>query len=124
MVLKNIVIFSGGILIGIFMGVLLIGWIAKVGMRDQELPEVKIMRIKRDSKTLYVANPKGYSDTIHALFIMLGWHVGLIRKNSVYYEDAKASKIAANIFVLIAVTIILLSIYWIFRIISHHGHIM
>lgn len=124
MIFKNIVIYTGGVFIGMLLGALFIAWLAKNGIRDKNLPAVKIMRIKKGSKTLYVSNTKDFSDTIHALFILVGWKLKLIRKNSVYYENAKVSKIA-GLFILVLMGIVMfISLYWTFRIISVDGHIM
>lgn len=122
MVFKNIVIYFGGIFTGILLGMMLVSWLAKNGFRDKDLPEVEIMRIKKGSKTLYVSNVKGFNDTIHGLFIIFGWRLGLIRKNNVYYKDAKKSLIAAYFLVAVAIATILISLNWIIHIVDINGH--
>lgn len=121
MILKNLLIYLGGIFTGLFIGACLLRWFIKTGILDKELPSVEIMRVKVGKKTLYVWNPKRFGSTIHTIFIIAGWKTGLIRENSVFYEDAKVSKAISIIVVILMVIVITFSAWWIFNVISVDG---
>jgi hypothetical protein len=124
MIFKNLFIYVGGICTGLFIGSLLLHWFIKTGILDKEMPSIKIMRIKRGKKCLYVWNPKQFGSVVHTVLIIIAWQIGLIRKNSIYYEDAKVSKLIACLIVTIAILIILISLYWIFGILQVDGHVI
>lgn len=120
--LKKILIFVGGIFTGLFLAIVLMAWLSKKSLKDKDLPEVKIMRIKKGKKSFYVLNPKSVWDAVHTLFIILGWELRIIRKNSIYYANAKISKIISIIAVLFFMITILLSFILIGEIIYTGDH--
>jgi hypothetical protein len=124
MIIKNATIYLGGILTGLFIGCMLLHWFIRTGTTDKEISPIKIMRIKRGKKNLYVWNPQKFGSVVHTTLIIIGWQFGLIRKNSVYYEDAKVSKTISWIVISIAILTILLSLYWIFGILHVDGHVI
>jgi hypothetical protein len=124
MIIKNATIYLGGIFTGLFIGCILLHWFIRTGTTDKEMTTIKIMRIKRNKKYLYVWNPLKFGSVVHTVLIIFGWQLGLIRKNSVYYEDAKVSKTISWIVISIAILAVLLSLYWIFGILHVDGHVI
>lgn len=109
MIIKNFALYIGGIFTGFLLGLLVFVWFVKSTVRDKDLPAVEIMRIKRGSKDVIVTNPKKTGQIIHAIFIMIGWKLKLIKNNNIFYKDAKVSKIVCMIFIVILFSIVITS---------------
>jgi hypothetical protein len=117
-IVKNLIIFGGGLLLGVFIGFLILAWLTTNSIRDMELDEVKIMRVRRNGKSKYVGNPTNMTEAIHGIFIILGWTLGLIRNNSVYYNNARVSKAFMYLFLLACFGLIAASLYLSFTILD------
>lgn len=121
-ILEDLIIYIGGIFTGIFLGLLLISWITRVSIRDKDLPEVEVMKIKRGDNQLFVYNPKGLGDVIHSLFVMIGWKLKLIKKSSVYFQNPKISKFIAYTICVFAIIVMIISLILIFVIVGIDVH--
>lgn len=106
--IKHFLIFMSGFSLGILCCFFIVAWLYQVGVKDEDFDGIKIARLRRGGKELFIGNPRTPMDTIHGIFIILGWKLGLIRKNNVYFENAKGSRIAMYVVILAAILVILL----------------
>jgi hypothetical protein len=123
MIIKNITILLGGTFIGLCVGKFIIAWAVRDEVvLDKEMDGVKIIRIRANDKVKYVANLKTVSDVVHALLILLGWRLGIIRKNSIYFENARGSRFVVRLLFGITIVFIILGILMSFIIVENPAY--
>jgi hypothetical protein len=90
--MENCLLLFGGIVVGIIIASVIFNLITKRTYIDKRMPAVKVMRIRRGEKKIYVANPRDMGEFLHTAFIILLWESGLKRgANSIYYSNGGTS---------------------------------
>ena len=89
---EDLFILLGGIVVGIIIAHVILTWVTRRTYFDKRMPAVKVMRIRRGEKKVYVANPRDVGEFLHTVFIVLLWESGLKRgATCIYYSNGGTS---------------------------------